>query len=131
MISNIDVSADPHFNSPRTGRPNYPFKIESKSVIEIKSRKVGIIGLLRLNTRETSNIGSGIKVQSALREVENDLRIAIGEIQRAHPDCNIIVLLSTALHMVFRKKKKKEERKSYLKDKAWNFCCICEHLFSY
>lgn len=75
------------------------YKVAKWTIKEINGKKIGFIGMLRTHVIETSNVGDNIEVA---REDENSrwIWVALVELQRAHPDCDIIILLSSAKYSV-------------------------------
>lgn len=61
----------------------------------VNGRKIGIIAATNGDLATASSPGANVIVNANLT-VEDYMRRAINEIQTAHPDCNIIILLSGA-----------------------------------
>eukprot|EP00948_MAST-09A_sp_MAST-9A-sp1_P003401 g3401.t1 len=94
VLSNFDFSAEPTFaNCKKTASPNTPC-IEDEYVITQKGgRKIGVIGLIATDLNNIASPGDNIVPKEGGDFVATTQAI-ISKIQKAHTDCNIIVVLS-------------------------------------
>lgn len=86
VCTNLDVSSEPLLSG---------VTINSYRVQTVNGRKIGFIGAISDQLAVISSPGANVKVNSG-GTVEELLTNAITALQTANPDCNIIVLLTTA-----------------------------------
>jgi len=88
VMTNVDVSADPHLNQSRTATGRA--MIAPWAVKTIGSRRVGMINVVNQNMKRYSAVGAkDVKVN--VLSAEAMVRAALFELKSRHPDAKIIV----------------------------------------